>query len=167
MRQQIDPTGRKLFQPFKYMASSQIRSLFSSMSALHKGGILKPPNPGLEHVDVINEDLNDITEQELEQQELQNLLTTPEPIHDVQLQLVGLKQEKEGKGKKRNLNICPTTPKRIKNTSAKCPNRHPAVTDVRCRRNVPVDTHLLTMSGVDEMSARHVFPPHGKPTRLI
>ncbi|GBM37882.1 hypothetical protein AVEN_193397-1 [Araneus ventricosus] len=42
----------------------------------------KPPSPGLEHVDVINEDLNDITEQELEQQEVQNLLTTPEPVHD-------------------------------------------------------------------------------------
>ncbi|GBM68602.1 hypothetical protein AVEN_154462-1 [Araneus ventricosus] len=45
------------------------------MSALHKGGTLKPSSPGLEHVDVINEDLNDITEQELEQ-ELQNLLAT-------------------------------------------------------------------------------------------
>ncbi|GBN10571.1 hypothetical protein AVEN_22062-1, partial [Araneus ventricosus] len=33
------------------------------MSALHKGGTLKPPSPGLEHVDVINDDLNDITEQ--------------------------------------------------------------------------------------------------------
>ncbi|GBO37230.1 hypothetical protein AVEN_153058-1 [Araneus ventricosus] len=88
MRQQIDPTGRKRFQPFKYyMTSSQIRSLFSRMSALHKSGTLKPPSPGLEHVDVINEDLNDITEQELEQQEVQNLLTTPEPNHDVQLQL--------------------------------------------------------------------------------
>ncbi|GBN45254.1 hypothetical protein AVEN_168715-1 [Araneus ventricosus] len=84
------------------------------MSALHKGGILKAPSPGLEHVDVINEDLNDITEQELEQQEVQNLLTTPEQIHDVQLQLVGYKQEKDDKGKKRSLNICPTTPKRIK-----------------------------------------------------
>ncbi|GBN55379.1 hypothetical protein AVEN_63340-1 [Araneus ventricosus] len=51
---------------------------------------------------------------ELEQQEVQNLLTTPEPIHDVQLQLVGYKQEKDDKGKKRSLNICPTTPKRIK-----------------------------------------------------
>ncbi|GBN67528.1 hypothetical protein AVEN_250488-1 [Araneus ventricosus] len=45
------------------MTSSQIRSLFSRISALHKGGTLKPPSPGLEHVDVINEDLNDITEQ--------------------------------------------------------------------------------------------------------
>ncbi|GBN88941.1 hypothetical protein AVEN_29667-1 [Araneus ventricosus] len=84
------------------------------MSALYKGGTLKPPSPGLEHTDVINEDLNDITEQELEQQEVQNLLTTPEPIRDVQLQLVGYKQEKDDKGKKRSLNICPTTPKRIK-----------------------------------------------------
>ncbi|GBM40207.1 hypothetical protein AVEN_227434-1, partial [Araneus ventricosus] len=35
------------------------------MSALHKGGTLKPPSPsgGLEHVDAINEDLNDNTEQ--------------------------------------------------------------------------------------------------------
>ncbi|GBN30023.1 hypothetical protein AVEN_67203-1 [Araneus ventricosus] len=66
------------------------------MSALHKGGTLKPPCPGLEHVDVINEDLNDITEQELEQQEVQNLLTTPEPIHDVKLQLVRYKKEKDG-----------------------------------------------------------------------
>ncbi|GBO43729.1 hypothetical protein AVEN_178538-1 [Araneus ventricosus] len=94
MRQQIDPTGKKLFKPFKYMTSSQIRSLFSRISALLKGGTLKPPSPGLEHVDVINEDLNDITEQELEQQEVQNLFTTPEPIHDVQLQLVVYKQKK-------------------------------------------------------------------------
>ncbi|GBM01003.1 hypothetical protein AVEN_55516-1 [Araneus ventricosus] len=78
------------------------------------GGTLKPPSPGLEHVDVINEDLNDINEQELEQKEVQNLLTIPEPIHDVQLQLVGYKQEKDDKGKKRSLNICPTTPKRVK-----------------------------------------------------
>ncbi|GBM52187.1 hypothetical protein AVEN_97626-1 [Araneus ventricosus] len=84
------------------------------MSALHKGGTLKPPSPDEEHVDVINEDLNDITEQELEQQEVQNLLTTPEPIRDVQLQLVGYKQEKDDKGKKRSLNISPITPKRIK-----------------------------------------------------
>ncbi|GBN41120.1 hypothetical protein AVEN_204086-1 [Araneus ventricosus] len=112
MRQQIDPTGRKRFQPFMYMTSSQIRSLFSRISALHKGGAFKPPSPGLEHVDVINDDLNDITEQELEQQE-QNFLTTPEPIHDVQLQLVGYKQEKDDKRKKRSLNIFPT-PKRIK-----------------------------------------------------
>ncbi|GBN93403.1 hypothetical protein AVEN_6415-1 [Araneus ventricosus] len=72
------------------------------MSALHKGGTLKPPSPGLEHVDVINDDLNDITEQELEQQEVQNLLTTPEPINDVQLQLVGNKRKKDEKGKKRS-----------------------------------------------------------------
>ncbi|GBM01457.1 hypothetical protein AVEN_209279-1 [Araneus ventricosus] len=73
------------------------------MLALHKGGALKPPSPSLEHVDVINEDLNDITEQELKQQEVQNLLTTPESIHDVQLQLVGYKQEKDDKGKKRRV----------------------------------------------------------------
>ncbi|GBN03322.1 hypothetical protein AVEN_227460-1, partial [Araneus ventricosus] len=48
---------------------------------------------------------------ELEKQEVQNLLTTPEQIHDVQLQLVGYKQEKDDKGKKRSLNICPTTSK--------------------------------------------------------
>ncbi|GBM46440.1 hypothetical protein AVEN_78584-1 [Araneus ventricosus] len=54
------------------------------------------------------------TIEELEQQEVQNLLTTPEPIRDVQLQLVGYKQEKDGKGKKRSLNISPTTPKRMK-----------------------------------------------------
>ncbi|GBM83829.1 hypothetical protein AVEN_134529-1 [Araneus ventricosus] len=72
------------------------------MSALHKGGTLKPPSPGLEHVDVINDDLNDITEQELEQQEVQNLLTTPEPINDVQLQLIGYKRKKDVKGKKRS-----------------------------------------------------------------
>ncbi|GBN37374.1 hypothetical protein AVEN_107523-1 [Araneus ventricosus] len=72
------------------------------MSALHKGGTLKPPSPGLKHVDVINEDLNDITGQELEQQEAQKLLTTPEPIHDVQLQLVGYKQEQDDKGKRRS-----------------------------------------------------------------
>ncbi|GBL86151.1 hypothetical protein AVEN_245183-1, partial [Araneus ventricosus] len=96
------------------MTSSQIRSLFSSVSALHKGGTLKPLSPGLEHVYIINEDLNGITEQELEQQEVQNLLTTTEPIHDVQLQLVGYKQEKVDKEKKRSLNICPTTSKRIK-----------------------------------------------------
>ncbi|GBN24986.1 hypothetical protein AVEN_201808-1 [Araneus ventricosus] len=84
------------------------------MQALHKGGALKPPSPGLEHVDVINEDLNDITEQELEQQEVQDLLTTPEPIHDVQLQLIGYKQEKNDKEKKRSLNISTTTPKGIK-----------------------------------------------------
>ncbi|GBN68353.1 Putative inorganic phosphate cotransporter [Araneus ventricosus] len=84
------------------------------MSALHKGGTLKPPSQGLEHVDAINEDLNDITEQVLEQQEMQNLLTTPEPMHDVQLQLVGYKQEKVEKGKKRSLNISPPTRKRIK-----------------------------------------------------
>ncbi|GBM55764.1 hypothetical protein AVEN_190348-1 [Araneus ventricosus] len=72
------------------------------MSALHKGVTLKPPGPGLEHVDVINDDLNDITEQELEQQEVQNLLTTPELIHDVQLQLVGYKRKKDVKGKKRS-----------------------------------------------------------------
>ncbi|GBM87227.1 hypothetical protein AVEN_199146-1 [Araneus ventricosus] len=83
------------------------------MSALHIGGTLKSPSPGLEHVDVINEDLNDITGQELEQQEVQNLLTIPEQIHDVQLQLAGYKQEKEDKRKKRSLNISPTTPKRI------------------------------------------------------
>ncbi|GBM22467.1 hypothetical protein AVEN_183913-1 [Araneus ventricosus] len=52
--------------------------------------------------------------QELEQQEVQNSLTTLDPIHDVQLQLDGYKQEKDDKGKKRSLNICPTTPKRIK-----------------------------------------------------
>ncbi|GBL73496.1 hypothetical protein AVEN_94153-1 [Araneus ventricosus] len=63
MRQQIDPTGRKLFQPFEYMTSSQIRSLFSRMSALHKGVTLKPPSPGLELVDDVKEDLYDITEQ--------------------------------------------------------------------------------------------------------
>ncbi|GBL65714.1 hypothetical protein AVEN_181170-1, partial [Araneus ventricosus] len=51
---------------------------------------------------------------ELEQQGVQNLLTTPEPIHDVQLQLVGYKQERDDKGKKRSLTICSTTPKRIK-----------------------------------------------------
>ncbi|GBO10995.1 hypothetical protein AVEN_34025-1 [Araneus ventricosus] len=34
------------------------------MSDLHKGGTLKPPSPGLEHVDVINEDLNEITQQD-------------------------------------------------------------------------------------------------------
>ncbi|GBL99625.1 hypothetical protein AVEN_68878-1 [Araneus ventricosus] len=72
------------------------------MSALHKGGKLKPPSPGLEHVDVINDDLNDITEQELEQQEVQNFLTTPEPIKDVQLHLVGYKRKKDEKGKKRS-----------------------------------------------------------------
>ncbi|GBM20508.1 hypothetical protein AVEN_61050-1 [Araneus ventricosus] len=65
MRQQIDPIGRKLFQPFEYMTSSQIRSLFSRMSALHKGGTLKPPSAGLELIDDINEDLDDITEQDL------------------------------------------------------------------------------------------------------
>ncbi|GBM46556.1 hypothetical protein AVEN_271510-1 [Araneus ventricosus] len=102
MRQQIDPTRRKLFQPFEYMTSSEIRSLFSSMSALHKGGTLKPPSRGLELAD------------ELEQQEVQNLLITLEPIHDVQVQLAGYKQEKNDKEKKRILSICPTTPKRIK-----------------------------------------------------
>ncbi|GBN31948.1 hypothetical protein AVEN_19293-1, partial [Araneus ventricosus] len=45
MRQQIDPTGRKLFQPFECMTSSQIRSLFSRMSAFHNSGTLKPPSP--------------------------------------------------------------------------------------------------------------------------
>ncbi|GBL84393.1 hypothetical protein AVEN_117162-1 [Araneus ventricosus] len=114
MRQQIDPTGKKLFQPFEYMTSSQIRSLFSRMSALHKGGILKPPTPDLELVNDIYEDLDDITEQELEQQEVQNLLTTLEPTHDVQLQLAGYKQEKDDKGKKRSLTICPTTTRRKK-----------------------------------------------------
>ncbi|GBL87184.1 hypothetical protein AVEN_270473-1 [Araneus ventricosus] len=84
------------------------------MSALHKGGSSKPPSPGLDNVDVTNEDLNDITERELEQQEVQNFLTTLESIHDVQLQLVGFKQEKDHKVKKRSLNISPTTPKRIK-----------------------------------------------------
>ncbi|GBM78828.1 hypothetical protein AVEN_23108-1 [Araneus ventricosus] len=93
------------------MTSSQIRSLFSRLSALHKSGTLKPPSPGLELVDDINEDLDDVTEQELEQKEVQNLLTTLEPIHDVQLQLVGNKPEKDDKGKKRSLIICPTTPK--------------------------------------------------------
>ncbi|GBM06738.1 hypothetical protein AVEN_62985-1 [Araneus ventricosus] len=43
MRQQINHTGRKLFQPFEYMTSSKIRSVFSRMSALHKGGTLKQP----------------------------------------------------------------------------------------------------------------------------
>ncbi|GBN73257.1 hypothetical protein AVEN_271229-1 [Araneus ventricosus] len=84
------------------------------MSAFLKGGTLKSPSPGLENVDVVNENTNEITEQELEQQEVQNLLTTPEPIHDVQLQLVGYKQEKDDEGKKRSLNNCPNTPKRIK-----------------------------------------------------
>ncbi|GBL87844.1 hypothetical protein AVEN_192026-1 [Araneus ventricosus] len=55
------------------------------MSALHEGGTLKPPN--VELVDDINEDLDDI-DQELEQQEEQNLLTTLEPFHDVKLQLI-------------------------------------------------------------------------------
>ncbi|GBM49813.1 hypothetical protein AVEN_238173-1 [Araneus ventricosus] len=105
MRQQIDPNGRKLFQPFEYMTSSQIRSLFSRMSALHKGGTLKLSSPGLELADDINEDLDDITEQELEQQEVQNLLTILEPIHDVQLQLAGYKQEKDDKGKKRRAKL--------------------------------------------------------------
>ncbi|GBM65373.1 hypothetical protein AVEN_98196-1 [Araneus ventricosus] len=123
------------------MTSSQVGSLFSRMSALHEGGTLKPPSPGLEHVDDINEDLDDIEQdditeqdtliynfisdmsyvyitfpslQELEQLEVQNLLTTLELIHDVQLQLAGYEQEKDGKGKKRSLTICPITPKRIK-----------------------------------------------------
>ncbi|GBN24192.1 hypothetical protein AVEN_259429-1 [Araneus ventricosus] len=72
------------------------------MSALHKVGTLKPPSPCLELVDDINEDLDDITEQELEQQEVQNLLTTLEPIRYVQLQLAGYKQEKDDKGKKKS-----------------------------------------------------------------
>ncbi|GBM38841.1 hypothetical protein AVEN_90085-1 [Araneus ventricosus] len=84
MRQQIDPTGRKLFQPFECVTSSQILSLFSRMSALHNGGTLKPPSPGMVLVDDINEYLYGITEQKLEQQEVQNLLTTLEPIRDVQ-----------------------------------------------------------------------------------
>ncbi|GBN62508.1 hypothetical protein AVEN_238645-1 [Araneus ventricosus] len=84
------------------------------MSVLYKGGTLKPPSRGLELVDDVNEDLDDITEHKLEQQEVQNLLTTLEPIHDVQLQLVGYTQEKDDKGKKRSLTICPTTRKRIK-----------------------------------------------------
>ncbi|GBM38913.1 hypothetical protein AVEN_271032-1 [Araneus ventricosus] len=84
------------------------------MAALHKGGTLIPTSPGLELVHDINEYLYGITEQELEQQEVQNLVTTPEPIHVVQLQLVGYKQEKDDKGNKRSLNISPTTPKRIK-----------------------------------------------------
>ncbi|GBN74537.1 hypothetical protein AVEN_106844-1 [Araneus ventricosus] len=113
-RQQIDLNGRKLFQPFEYMTSSQIRSLFSRMSVLYKGGTLKPPSPGLELVDDVNEDLDDITEHKQEQQEVQNLLTTLEPIHDVQLQLAGYTQEKDDKGKKRSLTICPTIRKRIK-----------------------------------------------------
>ncbi|GBM71142.1 hypothetical protein AVEN_2758-1 [Araneus ventricosus] len=54
MRQQIDPTGRKLVQPSEYMASSQIRNLFSKMPTLHKGGTLKLPSPDQEHVDDIN-----------------------------------------------------------------------------------------------------------------
>ncbi|GBN84045.1 hypothetical protein AVEN_41280-1 [Araneus ventricosus] len=65
MRQQIDPTGRKLFQPSECMTSSQIRSLFSRMSALHNGGTLKPTRPGLELVGDINEYLYGITEQDL------------------------------------------------------------------------------------------------------
>ncbi|GBO29644.1 hypothetical protein AVEN_70708-1 [Araneus ventricosus] len=83
------------------------------MSALRKCGTLKQPSPGMELLDGINEDLDD-TEQELEQQEVQNSLAIPEPIHDVQIQSVGYKQEKDDKGKKRSLNICPTTPKRMK-----------------------------------------------------
>ncbi|GBN77755.1 hypothetical protein AVEN_110829-1 [Araneus ventricosus] len=80
---------------------------------------IKTASPGMELVDDINEDLDgieqdDITEQKLEQREVQNLLTTLEPIHDVQIQLVGYKQEKNDKGKKRSLTICSTTPKRIK-----------------------------------------------------
>ncbi|GBN39003.1 hypothetical protein AVEN_19853-1 [Araneus ventricosus] len=74
------------------------------MSALRKCGTLKQPSPGMELVDDINEDLDD-TEQELEQQEVQNSLATLEPIHDVQIQLVGYKQENDDKGKKRSLNI--------------------------------------------------------------
>ncbi|GBM94566.1 hypothetical protein AVEN_198316-1 [Araneus ventricosus] len=62
MREQIDPTGRKLFQPFECMTSSQIRSLFSRMPVLHKGGTLKPPSPDLELADDINEDLDDTAE---------------------------------------------------------------------------------------------------------
>ncbi|GBM87825.1 hypothetical protein AVEN_38493-1 [Araneus ventricosus] len=65
MRQQIDPTGRKLFQPFEFMTSSQMRSLFSRMSVLHKGGTLKPPSPSMELVDDINEVLDYITEKNL------------------------------------------------------------------------------------------------------
>ncbi|GBO44944.1 hypothetical protein AVEN_87436-1 [Araneus ventricosus] len=65
MRQLTHPTGRKLFQPFEYMTSSQIRSLFSRMSALHNVGTLKLPSLSLELVDDINEDLDDITEQDL------------------------------------------------------------------------------------------------------
>ncbi|GBN91998.1 hypothetical protein AVEN_73026-1 [Araneus ventricosus] len=80
MRQQIYPIGRKLFQPFECMTSSQI----SRMSALHNGGTLKPPSLGLDLADDINEYLYGITEQKLEQQEVQNLLTTYEPIRDVQ-----------------------------------------------------------------------------------
>ncbi|GBM43166.1 hypothetical protein AVEN_128491-1 [Araneus ventricosus] len=73
----------------------------------------------MELVDDISGDLDgieqdDITEQELKQQEVQNSLATLDPIHDVQLQLVGYKQEKDDKGKKRSLTICPNTPKRIK-----------------------------------------------------
>ncbi|GBL90445.1 hypothetical protein AVEN_132174-1 [Araneus ventricosus] len=85
------------------------------MSSLHKGGTLKPPSPGLGLVDDINEELDDITEQELEQQEVQPLLlTTLKPIHDVKLQLAGYTQEKDDRGKMRSLTICPTTRKRIK-----------------------------------------------------
>ncbi|GBM97930.1 hypothetical protein AVEN_228357-1 [Araneus ventricosus] len=87
------------------------------MSALHKGATLKPPSSGLELVDDINDDLDDITEQELEQQEVQNLLIALEPIHDVQLQLDGYTKENDDKGKKRSITICPTTRKRIKKMS--------------------------------------------------
>ncbi|GBM27871.1 hypothetical protein AVEN_218514-1 [Araneus ventricosus] len=99
MRQQIDPTGKKLFQTFEHMTSSQIRSLFSRMSAQHKGGTLKLRSPCLE-LDDINEDLDDITEQELEQQEVQNLLTTLELFHHAQLQLARYTPEKDNKRKK-------------------------------------------------------------------
>ncbi|GBL72800.1 hypothetical protein AVEN_128010-1 [Araneus ventricosus] len=38
------------------------------MSALHKGGTLKPPSPGLELVDDINEDLDDIEQDDIIEQ---------------------------------------------------------------------------------------------------
>ncbi|GBL94052.1 hypothetical protein AVEN_185023-1 [Araneus ventricosus] len=103
-----------IYENVGFLIQSYLNFPGYKISFLHKGGTLKPPSPGLGHVDDINEEVDDITEQELEQQEVQNLLTTLKPISDVQLQLAGYTQEKDDRGKMRSLTICPTTPKRIK-----------------------------------------------------
>lgn len=68
MREKMDHNGRKLFQQFEYLTTSQIRSLFSNMASQQRKGSLKPPKPSLELVEAINDDLEDNEEDDIAKQ---------------------------------------------------------------------------------------------------